>query len=1333
MNVKNSWKRVVAGMLAVLVMAATVPAGTDFGGVFGGSGIVASADTSEQSETFATNQRKTTYNGTNVTITAQHAGSSYGMVLSTNKSATISVADGYQITKVEFTKGNYDINQIRAKAGNVTISGDVATVSDVNAQSLTVNGSGTLQIKQVKVYYEPVSAEQSTTIATNQIINTYTGTNVTITAQHKGNSNGMYLSGTRSATISVADGYQITKVEFTNGFELTPITRLSSAAGNVTISGDVATVSDVNAQSLTVNGTDSVYIKQVKVYYTEKTEWAIGESINLDGKWFIADDMGSARVHGRNSSAVVPKPSYEGTYGQWIFENSISVDQVSFDGDIFPDEHETHLCLKKPSDKTSADIPSGFKIKSGSGTQADPYSFELVYPSKVDVTGVDLNKTTAAIPYGGTETLTATVAPDGATDKTVSWSSSNTSVATVDENGVVTAVALGTATITATATNGTDDTADDKTATCEVTVGKADPTVKTAPAAVAGLTYNGEPQDLITAGTSEDGTVQYAVVETDGDTSDYTTVKRDSIATLALADVKVNTIYTPDPEGEYQGMAGVYFSIGANYIIDDITYTYIGLVYNPGDSKYYMSTNKGALTIPEGCDGLLITDIDSGKVYAEIVNTANPAGEVEIDEEAWVESIPKETDAGEYNVYYRVKGDANHNDSKPTKIDGVKIAKADATVTAPEPLELTYTGEAQALVTEGTATGGTMMYAVNKDSSTEPTLFTNDIPSETNAGTYYVWYTLDGEDNYNDTDPKYVPVTISKVDPEVTDPTGVTGLVYDGTAKELLNKGSTDHGQMQYAVGTDAATEPESADFGIDVPEKTDAGTYYVWYRVIGDTNHNDTKAKCIAVTIDKADQSPSAKTLTYTAQPQELVNPGKALTGKMLYAVNTDPSAAPTEGYSEDVPTETNAGQYYVWFKLTGNGNYKDSTPICIPVEIKKVDATVTADNITKNCGREDPELTYTAKGLLEGDTLTGALAREAGETAGKYKITQGTLTNENYNITFTGAEFTIEATQVNRLSGANRYETAVAISSDNFEKADTVILTNAQNYADGIAGVPLASKLNAPILLTAADKLNDKTLEEIKRLGAKNVIILGGESAVSADVAKALEDENYVVERLEGKSRFSTAAAIAQKVNENPTDIFFVYGMGFADTLSVSSVAALKNAPIVYLTTDGELNADTAAYLAQLKEKGCVKNAYVIGGTSVISDDMMNKAAQALGLESATRIAGANRYETSAEVNKAFADLFENDEICVATGVDFPDAVTGGVYAASKKAPFILVSSALTDSQKEIVKTTAPKTINVFGGTGAVSDETVKAMIDTLAQPQEGQAPSEEVSEKE
>ena len=91
-------------------------------------------------------------------------------------------------------------------------------------------------------------------------------------------------------------------------------------------------------------------------------------------------------------------------------------------------------------------------------------------PTTVNVTGVTLSETAASLTVGGeTLTLTATVLPDDATDKTVTWTSSDPTVATVAD-GVVTAVAAGTATITATATNGTDDTTDDKTATCTITV-----------------------------------------------------------------------------------------------------------------------------------------------------------------------------------------------------------------------------------------------------------------------------------------------------------------------------------------------------------------------------------------------------------------------------------------------------------------------------------------------------------------------------------------------------------------------------------------------------------------------------------------------------------------------------------------------------------------------------------------------------------------------------------------------------------------------------------------------------------------------------------------------
>ena len=84
-------------------------------------------------------------------------------------------------------------------------------------------------------------------------------------------------------------------------------------------------------------------------------------------------------------------------------------------------------------------------------------------PSVVSVSSVSLNKTTLTLTEGESETLTATVKPDNATDKTVAWSSSDASVAKV-ENGKVTAVKAGTATITA--------KAGDKSATCTVTVNK---------------------------------------------------------------------------------------------------------------------------------------------------------------------------------------------------------------------------------------------------------------------------------------------------------------------------------------------------------------------------------------------------------------------------------------------------------------------------------------------------------------------------------------------------------------------------------------------------------------------------------------------------------------------------------------------------------------------------------------------------------------------------------------------------------------------------------------------------------------------------------------------
>ena len=109
---------------------------------------------------------------------------------------------------------------------------------------------------------------------------------------------------------------------------------------------------------------------------------------------------------------------------------------------------------------------SGFTIKGYKGTAAERYArnndFNFVQLQVVP-TSVALNKTTLTLDIGKTSNLRATVYPSNASNKKCTWSSSNSSVATVDGNGKVTAKASGTATITVKTSNG-------KTATCKVTV-----------------------------------------------------------------------------------------------------------------------------------------------------------------------------------------------------------------------------------------------------------------------------------------------------------------------------------------------------------------------------------------------------------------------------------------------------------------------------------------------------------------------------------------------------------------------------------------------------------------------------------------------------------------------------------------------------------------------------------------------------------------------------------------------------------------------------------------------------------------------------------------------
>lgn len=170
-------------------------------------------------------------------------------------------------------------------------------------------------------------------------------------------------------------------------------------------------------------------------------------------------------------------------------------------------------------------------------------------------------------------------------------------------------------------------------------------------------------------------------------------------------------------------------------------------------------------------------------------------------------------------------------------------------------------------------------------------------------------------------------------------------LTYTGSAQELVTAGEAENGTMQYALGTDATTAPTDG-WGASIPSKTDAGTYYVWYKAKGNAGYTDSDPKCLAAKIAKESggstavvtQKPEAKSdLVESDSAQMLVTTGKAENGTMQYALGKDENTAPSDGWSADVLKETAAGTYYVWYKAKGNDGYSDSDPVCVTVKIAK------------------------------------------------------------------------------------------------------------------------------------------------------------------------------------------------------------------------------------------------------------------------------------------------------------------------------------------------------------------------------------------------------------
>ena len=317
-------------------------------------------------------------------------------------------------------------------------------------------------------------------------------------------------------------------------------------------------------------------------------------------------------------------------------------------------------------------------------------------------------------------------------------------------------------------------------------------------------------------------------------------------------------------------------------------------------------------------------------------------------------------------------------------------------------------------------------------------------------------------------------------------------------------------------------------------------------------------------------------------------------------------------------------------------------------------------------------------------------------------------------------------------RFAGSDRAQTASLISSGMYKTADTVIIATGFDFHDALAAVPLASAYNAPLLLADRDNLSQKTINEIKRLKAKNVIVVattnakdqnGNDAAIKKNVYAQLNTLGVKVTKLDGATYYETAKKVADALGNKtkaPTSVFITTDKNYADALSASPVAAILGAPILYVDSKAALNATTKNYLASIKKS--VKNIYIVGGVNAVSKNVEKNVLSVLGKKSATRFAGDNRYETCVLINKSFAKYLTGKSVCIAKGYNFPDALAGGVFAAKQKAPLFLADviggkTELSKTQSGFLKSKSPNKLYIFGGETAVPTALVKTIAKACA----------------
>ena len=652
--------------------------------------------------------------------------------------------------------------------------------------------------------------------------------------------------------------------------------------------------------------------------------------------------------------------------------------------------------------------------------------------------------------YGDTFTLSAT---GGSGSDAVTWSVDDTSVVEIDANGFVKIIGVGQATITATKTGGGNyDTA---TATYPLNALKkpitaivtAEDRVYASGNTSATIHVDWKGGDLVgndtintaalTGRFADDKVGANKTVTIEGgpinDSKYDITIPATTTASILKADtnppaVTANTL-------EYSGSAQALVSAGnANTRYSDArdgvysaavptgtnAGTYIVWYKDLGDPNHNDSAPQAATvtisqkkltTMSITLSGNDLKDDGSGN-YSYAYDGTEKTPTVTIKDGSAV--IP----ASEYTVTYRdnknvgnatvtITSSAGGNYTFDEQTVNFEITSATAQLTSsPQAKDLTYTGQAQELVTVGAATGGHLEYRLHSDTSTDAD-YSTDIPTAAGAGTYTVDYRVMGDANHTDGPAGSVTVIIKPktvISPKIT----VDGTyIYDGTAKEPGTAVKVE----------DGTTTIPASEYTLSYRDNINVGTATV---IVTDNNGgnytvNGTATFQIAKTAATVGAAPTGKTgLHYNGTAQELLDTkGTATGGTLVYALALDGE------YSAAIPTGKDVGEYEIWYMVQGDSNHTDTEPQSVTASIIVNSVTAPTIQVTpatvKYTGeKQTPTVTVRDDNglLIDGSEYTATYLDENSNDdliqVGTYTVTVTEVTDGNYTFDTTDGKNT-------------------------------------------------------------------------------------------------------------------------------------------------------------------------------------------------------------------------------------------------------------------------------------------------------------------------------------